>query len=523
MCQVSHLESQNVEPEVSTVDSPNTLHCGIWDFAFTYSCRVKIEAVQDCTGCARIGNMATSKPAPLLPAGNAGILTGIGENFGFHASPEVFLSSRILQYQLSNPHVVEGRHAVRAKILNRNVIIVSAYDQIKQVLAPQHDSETPYVAAAPYKQLMESFFPPPNLLLVDGCPHRDMRESWDRCAEHLVGEEIVSTLTRIAEQYAQELSKAPSFDVYARLKDLAWQLFLRVFLDIGPGDESYPQYVSLQEDLLRGQFSLMPISINTGFWQSPRSLGIASRKKLQSMISVMLAKRRPAWLAATAQPDDELVNHVLMATSSLAVKAFASLALALLLNVLVDRGQGSILERLPLDDGVSHSISYQAILDETLRVSPPIVGVMRRATKQQILRSVDEREPDVLIPQGWDIWTYFPGSNRDKSVYGADADLFKAERYRPGHDHPPPPIAFGTGSKTCLGQAFTRTAAIAVLKAFQRYRLDLETQTLPAGVRGWLGWSVASPEEWARDVKQLPTQRPSRAILASLKSPTARA
>lgn len=49
--------------------------------------------------------------------------------------------------------------------------------------------------------------------------------------------------------------------------------------------------------------------------------------------------------------------------------------------------------------------------------------------------------------------------------------------------------------------------------------MQMETDTgVPAGVRRWLGWpqlstdEIGNEEEWARDMKQLPCQRPRAGV-----------
>lgn len=474
---------------------------------------------------------APTKPNPILPSGNASIWSGISENFSFHSSPEAFLANAAVQYHNDNPGAVSERTPIRAKILNRNVVIVSSYKQILQVLdSSKNGSDPAYVAAAPYARLMEPFFPPPNLLLADGCPHAAMRKAWEECAggDHLQGEEARSRLVEISKKYWETLPQDQPIDLYDKMKDLAWKVFLSIFLDLDERDEpeNFAEYVKLQEDLLRGQFSLLPVSINTGFWHSPRKVGIEARKKLQWILSERLRQQRPSWLSRTTggecRPDDEVVNHLLMATSSLAVKGFASLGLALLLNTFVfrekdnPRRQSSALaDWMYVGSAEECSARQAAVLKETMRLSPPIVGVMRRSTSELHLNSSRVQEPDTIIPAQWDAWTYFPGGNRDQCVFGQDADLFRPDRYLDATVEAP--LAFGAGPKTCLGSQFTQTAVLAVLDALQNSGISLEGDVQAPGVRAWLGWEAVSSEAWAADMKQLPTQRPAKPVMVRLR------
>ena len=124
------------------------------------------------------------KSPPQLPLGTTSTLRGITENFSFHASPESFIASRIQQWQQrQDPSVLDKRTPIRAKILNRNVAIISSYRQTQAILNADNDEDEeatgkqpPYIASQAYHELMVEFFPPLNLLLSDGCPHRKMRK-----------------------------------------------------------------------------------------------------------------------------------------------------------------------------------------------------------------------------------------------------------------------------------------------------------------------------------------------------------
>ena len=150
---------------------------------------------------------------------------------------------------------------------------------------------------------------------------------------------------------------------------------------------------------------------------------------------------------------------------------------------------------------------------------------MRRTTQDITLSAQEERLQDTLIPQGWDVWLYFVGAARDPAIFGKTADSFLPGRYYKTADDvavdPRPGFAFGAGPKSCLGETLMGEVVTTVAKTCLgmnggskgRVVLEASMEDVPRGVQGWLGWQKdVKPEEWARDMKQLPTQRPVKGV-----------
>ena len=485
-------------------------------------------------------NTPGTKLPPQLPAGTASTLRCVIENFSFHASPESFIASKIQQLQASDPTILDRRTPVRAKILNRNVAIISSYHQIQAILNAESETgsdDPPYVAARAYDELMRDFFPPPNVLLSDGCPHRSMKRPWDARMKRIgdlsrLISDIMSSLFAggAADAWINCIPLNAEVDLYESMKTLAWRVLLRAFLDLSPNDSLFRHVQSLHEDLLRGQFSLMPVSINTGFWRSPRSRGIQARRKLQKLISERLKVLRKsgsgcAQSCARPVPEDiyaevtfeQIRDHILMMTSSLAVKGLASLLTAFLLNLfLLDRdGVGLVAELNDMtgpDAAQQRRRHLQSIYLETERLSPPIVGIMRKAARDLVVQGIDGGA-DTLLPSGWDVWLYFVGGGRDPEVFGMTCNSFDPDRYINRDTRNP--LGFGAGPKSCLGVAFVREVILLVAEWLLDNRTTMNDTEPRIGVRAWLGWEDASPKQWAADMKQLPTQHPSAPVIVS--------
>ncbi|KAH7381005.1 cytochrome P450 [Cadophora sp. MPI-SDFR-AT-0126] len=467
---------------------------------------------------------------PRLASGDFSILSTLSQSLAFHSSPESFISSRAqaAARRSEEDKDEEGdtsSRIIRARILGRNIAVVSSYQICEDILkassgeyqdsviaakAGQTISEDTFAARPAYLQLMSDFFPAPNILLLDHPDHLPKRRSWEEQIWQLPLE-TSQTILRMANDHFGSWNHGDIIDIYESMKDLSWRVLLNIFLQLSPTDELYSTIESLQETLLRGQFSLMPVSIKTPFWRSPRSKGIEARQKLQILLKDHIASQDSGcpFLRQEKLDKNEISANALLFTSSIAVKALASLLTASMLNLFLLPCEPSLATRVRIEDPANRDILLRSILLETERLSPPVVGVMRRVQRDVVIRSPEGRPP-TLIPAGWDVWLYFVNAARDKSVYHL-ADKFLPERFispetKPGY-------AFGSGSKTCLGQHIVREIIKSVASAALDSKLNLQGSVEAEGVRGWLGWDTGiGADAFARDLKQLPCQRPKDAI-----------
>lgn len=486
--------------------------------------------------------MATEAPLADLPYGSPTLFSGLSETFSFHASPESFITSRVLAFRKKNPELVDSRAPVRARILNRDVAVLSSYHHVVQILQdPGILCKTS--ASSAYDELMAPFFPPPNLLLSDLPEHHSMQGRWK---SRMAGLPNVfrPMIVDVTSQHFRGVQDGTSVDLYECMKSLSWRLLLRIFI-AGIDGSKIPsselrEIERLQEDLLRGQFSLFPVSLSTGFWQSPRAKGLAARKKLQVIFANHQKRDTSGCPFAVSNTEEEadVASHLLLFTSSLAAKAMASSLTALILNLYVfPHRQPS--GRLPsladeivrLQADSERDALLRSIILETERLSPPVVGIMRRTTEDVVLDALQKRVSPTLIPEGWDLWVYFVGAARDPAVFGETAETFVPNRYctSPSESvEAKEGFAFGAGPKSCLGRDMMREVAFSVAESClglskessnvsHGVRFEAEAEDIPTGVQAYLGWQRnVEPTVWARDMKQLPVQRPKKAVMIKI-------
>ena len=74
-------------------------------------------------------------------------------------------------------------------------------------------------------------------------------------------------------------------------------------------------------------------------------------------------------------------------------------------------------------------------------------------------------------------------------------------------------FAFGGGVKTCLGGALAKQICMTGAMTILDSGLLLKGVVTDQGVKHWLGWEKNVPlETIAKDLKQLPCQRPRRPV-----------
>ena len=304
------------------------------------------------------------------------MVSRIQQSLSFHDSPESFISSRLQHLSLSDPSSLPDSSTpntiLNAQILNRNVHIISSYKLCDAILngdvsntsvissTENVHADVPVFAAEPaYKQFMSAFFPGPNILLQDGPVHQKSKKRWEGRMRGLVSESsgleavIRALITeRLIEPLLDGVTRRITIDLYDAMKTLSWDVLFGVFLGLTRDEEgsTFRNVEKLQEDLLRGQFSLFPVSVRTPFWSSPRSRGLDAVRTLQGLLAERLEQLRTQKQKESACPflqpteddgldsdkqafeEDDMVAHLLVFTSSIANKALASLLTAYLVQ-----------------------------------------------------------------------------------------------------------------------------------------------------------------------------------------------
>ena len=456
------------------------------------------------------------------------MFSAFNQTSAFHASPESFIASRLEQNLHTRASAAANAQAgvVQASVLGRKVHIITSYILCQDLLRVSNSDDHQMVSCRDgsaledatssvfaYRNIIADFFPAPNLLLEEGSQHQDHKEEWVK-QMHKFNRESESDIQLTARYFiGKHFKEGAELNLYDTMKKLAWDMLQGIFLSSDREDKSSPfaEVERLQEEVFQAQNDSLPGFLISSLFSSPRSKGIHTRELLQkSLLSCARTQVREGTCPFQHDNLENLTSHYLLFTSSLANKALASLLTAFLSNLFMKPGVSSLANLVMAQRGELRKTLLKSILLETERLSPPLIGVMRRAQKELMLRSSPGGKA-YTVNAGDDVWLYLPGASRDLSIF-ENPHTFQFDRYI--SEDAMPTLAFGSGWKTCLGNKTIRNIALILAEELLEANVHLSGQVTAEGVRSWLGWNgYLKPAEIGRDMKQLPSQRPREPII----------
>ncbi|OVA04880.1 Cytochrome P450 [Macleaya cordata] len=137
---------------------------------------------------------------------------------------------------------------------------------------------------------------------------------------------------------------------------------------------------------------------------------------------------------------------------------------------------------IPYDNCLARLKTMNMILHESLRLYPPVVNIMRIATREVKLG-------EVFVPPNTEVVIPPLAPHYDPEVWGEDVQLFKPERFSEGVMKATNGklgfVAFSSGPRICAGLNFAMNEAkIALTMILQRYSFSLSPSYVHSPIQG---------------------------------------
>jgi cytochrome P450 len=353
--------------------------------------------------------------------------------------------------------------AVTVRFGPRRALVVSHPDLIRQVMILEPKHFVRGISGAVMRPIVGE-----GLLLSEGEIWRRQR----RDVQPIFGtDRVASWIPDIASATRALLSRwhdGDERDILAEMHRVTLDVAGRLFLELAADDrgELHPVLASIVEhDLFRAPIPLGPLARFAG--------SDARRRPIDDLIHERIAEARAGRvgslvgaLVRTGASDreirDQIVTLIVTAEDTTA-SALTWILYSLARDERVERGVREEMAAAP-----AARPYLAAVLNETLRLYPPVIGEARETVAECEVGGVRVRPGDLVLFSQWVV-------HRDERWFDRPAD-FAPDRWSDGLEdrlHPFAYFPFGGGRRVCVGRTLATTIALTALPAIlQRFRLS---------------------------------------------------
>lgn len=315
------------------------------------------------------------------------------------------------------------------------------------------------------------------LLVEDGEAHDALRRQVMPALHRKQVEAYIGKMWQRTEQVLDGWQAGQTYDMLVEMRRLALLIVMDTLFDVDISAD-YERLLPVILDLLK--------LISPGLWL----LGVPARKYEQSIAAMdeylfgLIHLRRQggtnssdllSQMTAAGMEDRLIRDQMLTLLIAGHDTSTALLAWALYLIGRHPTVQETLLEesrRLPLDrppspEEVEGLVNFEQVINETLRLYPPIHAGNRIAADPLPVCGVE-------VPQGERVLISYYATHHDDSHW-PEPEKFKPDRFLAGQKHTPYTfVPFGGGPRNCLGANFAQVEAKVILaRIYQRFDLTL--------------------------------------------------
>ncbi|CAK9003671.1 Obtusifoliol 14-alpha demethylase (CYPLI) (Cytochrome P450 51) (Cytochrome P450-LIA1) [Durusdinium trenchii] len=417
----------------------------------------------------------------------AALWKGVGDTAAFAKDPERFLSKRF----------AEKGEVFGTRILQWPVVFAASHRAVSDALGLRDEMS----AKAGYSAFSGLSLFGPAVLFQDGDEHGKLRKailqsdfaSYDKLkASGLHARVARLAREEMAKVKAQGNGSQVRFNVYDLTKQLCAAMLCLCFL---PADATAQDFTKLQAKFWRGTASSgLNFSVSLGFGVKKKSAfneAKEAREELRKLFQNADQNHESKGTCPFGRKlaEDERIDHLLMFTSSMVVKAIGSVvcSFVVLMDKHPDIRANLVQELLRQEEAQTpneapkvggHDLLFRVLL-ETERLFPPVIGCCRsvKAKKGAHVQLCNKFD----IPDNTRVWCSFITANRDPAVY-KNPLVFDPSRWQGAEttNH----FSFGAFQHECLGKPFARSViretCIAMLLAFPSWKVET------SGANRWL-------------------------------------
>jgi len=372
-----------------------------------------------------------------------------------------FLSDRIGFFEAC----ARSGDAVPVRLGTRRGIVLSDPDLVREVFVHEAKHFVRGITGAPLRWLVGD-----GLLLSEGDVWRRQRRDISPLFARDHAARWIPSIESAGTALISHWRDGDRRDVYYEMHRLTLDVAARLFLGIGSGDDGrlHPALEALLDQEFRGTLRFGPLRWPIRSSATTRALDDLVSRQVTAADSNATSPFIQA-IAEAARDRRELRDQIM--TLIITAQETTAVALAWFWHLLSRNEQVESELRAEIEgSGPAATGTHRylmAVLNETLRLFPPVIAQGRESVNGCDIGGVPVRPGDLVAFSQWVI-------HRDRRWF-EQPELFLPERWRDGLEerlHPFAYFPFGGGRRVCVGRELALTvAAIVVPIIARRFRL----------------------------------------------------
>jgi cytochrome P450 len=346
--------------------------------------------------------------------------------------------------------------AAEIRMGTRRALVLSDPDLIREVFVHEAQHFVRGITGTPLRWLIGE-----GLLLSEGHVWQRQRRDLSPLFARDHSAHWIPSIAAAAEALVSHWRNDERRDIYYEMHRLTLDVAARLFLNIGSSDDGRldPALEALLQQEFRGTIRIGPLRWPIRSSATTRALDELIARQLRSAGSSASGPFVSA-IAATARDPRELRDQLM--TLIITAQETTAVALAWLWH-LVSRHE-RVEAELRAELGRPAHPYLTAVLNETLRLYPPVIAQGRQSVAACNIGGVRVRPGDLVAFSAWVV-------HRDPRWFDRP-ELFEPERWRDGLEdrlHPFAYFPFGGGRRVCVGRELARTVAATVVPIIARH------------------------------------------------------